>query len=85
MKTRDYELNCEKAMKKKLYATTRDHAIVKVTGGGLKIEFSTGMNGHRDFRNGYHDFRKGHHDFRNGHHNIFRQHDLRNAHLDTPE
>ncbi|KAH3866538.1 hypothetical protein DPMN_029615 [Dreissena polymorpha] len=30
-------------MKKKLYATTRDHAIVKVTDGGLKIEFSTGM------------------------------------------
>ncbi|KAH3786518.1 hypothetical protein DPMN_164625 [Dreissena polymorpha] len=43
METRDYELNSEKAMKKKLYATTRDHAIVKVTGGGLKIEFSTGM------------------------------------------
>ncbi|KAH3717728.1 hypothetical protein DPMN_060523 [Dreissena polymorpha] len=43
MKTRDYELNSEKAMKKKLNATTRDHAIVKVTGGGLKIEFSTGM------------------------------------------
>ncbi|KAH3871363.1 hypothetical protein DPMN_034562 [Dreissena polymorpha] len=43
METRDYELNSEMAMKKKLFATTRDHAIVKVTGGGLKIEFIPGM------------------------------------------
>jgi len=40
---RGYPLNREKALKKKLQYTDRAHTQVTVTGGGLKIEFSTGM------------------------------------------
>jgi hypothetical protein len=40
---RKYEMNCRKALKKKLNTTEREEMIITVTGGGIKLEMNTGI------------------------------------------